>query len=331
MAKKLAIRKPRGKGFTYIYKASGETIKDIALKKWIKSLVIPPAWTKVKIDLNNKAKIHSWGRDAKGRKQYIYNQDFRAKKEKEKYDHIIEFAKRLPKTRKRIQKDLKRKGLDKKRVLACMVKLLDEAYFRAGSEKYAKENKTYGLTTIRSKHLKDFKDHLEFHYTGKSGKKQIRKVDDKMMVDIILKIDKLPGFEIFKYVDEKGKVVDVDRNCLNDYIHDVVGKGFTAKDFRTWAGTCLAAILLSEFEISKDKKLISKNIVKAVDGVAKHLGNTRAVAKSSYIDPRVIKHYNAGRTIKPYLREVKNELTSEVTVRSSEGEKAVLKLIGLKI
>lgn len=328
---RVLIRKRAGKGFTYRYKKSGKTLKNEKIRDWIKSLAIPPAWSKVEISLDKKAKVHSFGRDAKGRKQYIYNEKFRKKRELAKYDHIIEFAKRLPSARKKIEKDFKKDKLTKKSVLAAMVKMLDSAQFRAGSKYYSKNNQTYGLTTLRSKHLKEHKNYIEFSYTGKSGKEQERVIKDDELREIILNLDELSGYEIFKYKNKKGKIKKIDRNILNDYISTRIGEGFTAKDFRTWAGTCFAAIALSELGPAKNKKDIKKNVIKTVDSVAKVLGNTRSVAKASYIDPRVIKKYEQGYTITSYLKEIKKEIKENRYLFSKNAERAVLKLIEDKI
>lgn len=298
-------RKKHGKGFRYTDK-SGETVTDNKLKEWFKSLVIPPAWTEVEISSKKRAKILVTGRDDKGRKQYIYNPKYRQQQDQEKFDRILNFADQLEHMRRVTGQHLRKRTLGREKVLACMVRLLEAAYFRPGSDRYAKENHSYGLTTMRSKHLQIDGDELIFHYIGKSGKEQERHIVDKKLAKIVQEIDELPGYEIFKFIDEDGKRQDVKSDHLNAYIRDVMGEEFSAKDFRTWAGTVIAAIALDEIGApeEKDQKLLDKNIRNAVVKVSEHLGNTPSVARSSYIDPRVIDEYIDGKTINYFQKEV---------------------------
>lgn len=298
-------RKKHGKGFRYL-DASGQTVKDANLKAWFKSLVIPPAWTDVEISNKKGAKILVTGRDDKGRKQYIYNPKFRQRQEQYKFDRILEFADQLERTRRVTGQHLRKRTLGREKVLACMVRLLEAAYFRPGSDHYAKENQSYGLTTMRSKHLSIEEDVLIFNYMGKSGKDQERHIVDKKLARIVKEIDELPGYEIFKFIDENGNRQDVKSEHLNAYIRDVMGEEFSAKDFRTWAGTVIAAIALDEIGAlkEKDQKALDKNIRNAVIKVSEHLGNTPSVARSSYIDPRVIEEYIDGKTLNYFRKEV---------------------------
>lgn len=285
-------RKKQGKGFRYVDK-SKNTITDDKLKDWFKSLVIPPAWTDVEIDSKKSAKILVTGRDEKDRKQYIYNPKYRKQRDQEKFDRILNFADKLEHIRRVTGQHLRKRSLGREKVLACMVRLLEAAYFRPGNDHYAKENESYGLTTLRSKHLKIDGDELVFHYIGKSGKEQERHVVDKKLARIVQEIDDLPGYEIFKFIDENGIKQDVKSDHLNEYIREVMGEEFSAKDFRTWAGTVIAAIALNEIGAleEKDQKALDKNIRDAVVKVSERLGNTPSVARSSYIDPRVIDEY----------------------------------------
>jgi len=324
----LVERKRWGSGFTYKYVESGETLKDKELKKWIKSLVIPPAWKDTIIDLNKKSKVYAWGRDDKERKQYIYNTSWRAKQEKIKFDRIVEFASQLPHMRRVTGQYLLDKKPSKNKVLSCMVRLLDNAYFRAGNQAYAKENDTYGLTTLRSKHLDFKKDSLLFNYTGKSGKAQSRKIKDNKIIKTVKQIDKIPGYEIFKYIDENGNKHDVNSNELNEFIRDLMGEDFSAKDFRTWAGTFLAAKVLDHLGIEETTTLQKKKINQAIDEVAKELGNTKAIAKSSYIDPRVIEAYGESTTLSNFLKdETSTSLNNKIADLLSLEEDAVRELI----
>ncbi|UPS92213.1 MULTISPECIES: DNA topoisomerase IB [unclassified Bizionia] len=305
------FRKKHGKGFRYV-DGSNTTVKDKKLKDWFKSLVIPPAWTDVEINTKKHAKILVTGRDDKDRKQYIYNQEFVEKRNQEKFDRILKFAEQLEHMRRVTGQHLRKRSLTREKVLACMVRLLEAAYFRPGSDYYTQENETYGLTTMRSKHLNIEGDELIFSYVGKSGKKQERNIVDEKLAKIVQEIDDLPGYEIFKFIDENGAKQDVKSEHLNDYIKEVMGEAFSAKDFRTWSGTVIAAMALDEIGAleEEDQQMLDKNIRDAVVRVSEHLGNTPSVARSSYIDPRVIDEYTHGKTINYFQNEV-NRLIKE--------------------
>ncbi len=312
-------RKKHGKGFRYVDKANN-TVKDKKLKEWFKSLVIPPAWSDVEISSKKNAKILVTGRDDKDRKQYIYNPKYRAKQEQAKFDRILHFANQLEHMRRVTGQHLRKRTLNKEKVLACMVRLLEAAYFRPGSDYYAKENKSYGLTTMRSKHLSIENDKLIFNYIGKSGKEQERHVVDKRLARIVNEIDELPGYEIFKFIDEDGNKQDVKSEHLNEYIREVMGEEFSAKDFRTWSGTVIAAMALDEIGALEveDQKTMDKNIRNAVIKVSEHLGNTPSVARSSYIDPRVIDEYVNGKTIKYFQKEIDRLLKKKTNLSREE-------------
>ncbi len=326
--KNLIFRRPWGRGFRYTYINDQDEV-SMQLKEWIKSLAIPPAWSEVFIDPDQKAKVHAWGRDSKNKKQYIYNQSWRRKREEAKFDRIIEFAGQLPRLRKTTANHLNSENLDRNKVLACMVRLMDKAFFRPGNPKYSEENNSYGLTTIRAKHLDIKDDVIKFHYTGKSGKKQHRVVKSKKLAKVVKETDKLQGYEVFEYIDENGDIQKATPEELNEYIRGIIGDEFSSKDFRTWAGTVLMAKVLSELEESNQTIVKQKNILKATEQVARALGNTKSIAKSSYIDPRITKHYENGLTIKPLIQEVTAQLKDK-TLFSAE-EKAVVKLLKEKI
>lgn len=298
-------RKRSGKGFTYKDK-EGKTIQDNEIREWIKSLVIPPAWTEVEISENRKADLLVTGRDDKDRKQYIYNPKYREKQNAKKFDRIIDFADQLEHMRRVTGQHLRKRKLNREKVLATMLRLLESAFFRPGSNTYSKENATYGLTTMRSKHLTIDGDELIFSYTGKSGQQQEKHIEDKKLAKIVQEIDELPGYEIFKYLDEDNNIVKVKSEDLNAYIREIMGDEFSAKDFRTWAGTMIAAIALDELGVvdKKDQKSLDKNIKEAVNRVSERLGNTPSVARGSYIDPRVIDDYTHGRTLKYFEKEI---------------------------
>ncbi|MBG42654.1 MAG: DNA topoisomerase [Aequorivita sp.] len=311
-------RKRHGKGFTYKYK-NGKTITDTETRKWIKSLVIPPAWKEVEINENRNADLLVTGRDDKGRKQYIYHPKYTERQNAKKFDRIINFASQLEHMRRVTGQHLRKRKLNREKVMATMVRLLESAFFRPGSETYSKENETYGLTTMRSKHLTIKADELIFSYNGKSGQEQEKHIVDKKLAKIVQEIDDMPGYEIFKYLDEDNNIIDVKSDDLNSYIQEVMGEEFSAKDFRTWAGTMIAAIALDELGVveEEDQKLLGKNIKEAVNRVSETLGNTPAVARSSYIDPRVIEDYTEGRTLKYFKKEI-NQLLKKAENLSKE-------------
>lgn len=302
------FRIKKGRGFSYCDKEKNK-LTDENLLNFFKSLVIPPAWKQVEINSSLRAKILATGYDAKGRKQYIYNPKFRKKQDQAKFDRILNFANQLETMRRVTGQHLRKRNLDKNKVLAVMVRLLDTAFFRPGNETYSKENESYGLTTLRSKHLKIEGDKMIFSYKGKSGQKQEKQIVDSKLTKIVQEIDELPGYEIFKYIDEAGKVHDVKSNDLNQYIREIMGEEFSAKDFRTWAGTVIAAMSLDEIGAidKKDQKKLQENIRQAVIRVSEKLGNTPAIARSSYIDPRIIENYTEGKTLQ-YVKKEVNQL-----------------------
>jgi len=312
-------RKKKGKGFSYTDE-NGKTVTDTAVKTYIKSLIIPPAWKNVEISEKKNSKILVTGRDELGRKQYIYNPKFRQKQEQKKFDRIIEFAEQLERMRRVTGQHMRKRKPTREKVLATMVRLLESAFFRPGSDFYTKQNKSYGLTTMRSKHLEINGDELIFTYRGKSGKDQEKHITDAKLAKIVKEIDEMPGYEIFKFIDENGIIQDVKSEHLNQYIREVMGEEFSAKDFRTWSGTMIAAIALDELDVEeeKDQKTMDKNIRNAVIQVSEKLGNTPAVARSSYIDPRVIDKYINGKTLKYFQKEVNKLLKKNENLSESE-------------
>jgi DNA topoisomerase I len=313
-------------GDTYNYFLGDSKIVDTSKIERINKLAIPPAWQRVEIAKSSSAKIQARGYDAAGRQQSIYHPTFRIKQEKLKYDRILRFAGRLPALRKQIDKDLSRKRLTKDKVLACIVKLIDEAYFRVGSDRYAKEHQTYGVTTLRSKHAEITTNTVTFDFVGKSGQEHVKKIDDPQLVRIIKQLDELPGYEIFRYQDTKGTMHDLHASDVNDYIKTYMGEEFTAKDFRTWGGTLLAtsAIIRDELEPDASESARKKAVTAIVKRVAKRLGNTPAIARSSYIDPRVIVAFGDGVTL-PKLRRTMAKMKPRKYL--SVDEQLVLRLL----
>ncbi|MCZ4317780.1 DNA topoisomerase IB [Aequorivita viscosa] len=312
-------RKKHGRGFTY-KDENGNTVKDKKIKAWIKSLVIPPAWTNVEISENQNADLLVTGRDDKDRKQYIYHPDYIAEQNSKKFDRIIDFADQLEHMRRVTGQHLRKRKLNREKAMATMLRLLEAAFFRPGNEAYSKENDTYGLTTLRSKHLTIKGDEIIFSYNGKSGKEQEKHIVDKKLAHIVQQMDTLQGYELFKYIDENNTIVNIKSDDLNDYIHEVMGDEFTAKDFRTWAGTMIAAIALDELGVvaKEDQELLDKNIKEAVNRVSETLGNTPAVARNSYIDPRIIEDYTQGRTLKFFENEINKLLKNTESLSKEE-------------
>ncbi|MBJ7881349.1 DNA topoisomerase IB [Gelidibacter salicanalis] len=312
-------RKRHGKGFTYQDK-HGHTITDKDTRNWIKSLVIPPAWANVEISENRKADLLVTGRDDKDRKQYIYHPNYREQQNSKKFDRIINFADQLEHMRRVTGQHLRKRKLNREKVMATMLRLLESAFFRPGSDIYSKENATYGLTTLRHKHLTINGDEIIFKYKGKSGQEQEKHIIDKKLATIVQEIDDMQGYEVFKYLDEEDNIIDVKSDDLNAYIHEVMGEEFSSKDFRTWAGTMIAAIALDELGVvdKKDQKALDKNIKEAVNRVSERLGNTPSVARSSYIDPRIIDDYTQGRTLKYFEAEINRLLKTAENLSKEE-------------
>lgn len=300
--KRFITRRRDGKRFHYFY-------NDIPIKNkkeiaYFNSLRIPPAWQDVKIAKGRRARIQATGVDKAGRLQYIYNPAFRAKQEKEKFERILRFAEALPKMRRTTAEHLAHSKLDKEKVLATIVRLMDKAYFRIGNEVYARENQSYGLTTLRSKHTDVKGDTIIFDFVGKSGQDQLKEVTDKKLAQVIKKLDELPGYEIFKYWGDDGELHDIHSTDVNEYIKDIMGEEFSAKDFRTWGGTVLASALLASSQRPDTVRERKKEVTDCIKNVASKLGNTPAITRSSYVDPRIISAYLTSDTLAQVKRTV---------------------------
>jgi len=282
-------RQRSGRGFAYYL--NGALITDKPLLQYIRSLAVPPAWQQVLISRSPTAKVLASGIDEAGRKQAIYHPEFRASQDEAKFERILQFGQQLPGLRRQVEKDLARRTLGKDKVLACIVRLMDEAYFRVGNEQYAKQNHHYGITTLRSKHADITTTSVTFDFVGKSGKQHHKRINDRQIARIIKQLDDLPGYEIFKYVDTDDSMHNITSQDVNDYIKHHMGQEYSAKDFRTWGGTLLAAAELAVLERASDQREYKKLVTTCVKNVAKRLGNTPAVTRSSYIDPRIFEAY----------------------------------------
>ncbi len=306
-------RKRHGKSFAFFHPDS-KPVNDQETLLRIRSLVIPPAWEQVWICPSPRGHIQAVGRDARGRKQYRYHAKFREVRDETKYARMLQFVQALPRIRKRIDHDLRKPGLAREKVLAAVVRLLETTLIRVGNEEYARDNHHYGLTTIHDNHVKVRGSTVHFQFKGKSGVEHAIDMNDPRIAQIVRKCQDLPGEELFGYVDENGKAVDITSTDVNDYLREITGQDFTAKDFRTWAGTVLAAQALKEFEKFDSKAQAKKNIVRAIESVATKLGNTRAVCKKCYIHPAVLDSYMDG------------ELTETLRQRAAKMEKHLAEL-----
>jgi DNA topoisomerase-1 len=289
-------RQRRGSGFTY-RSATGRAVRDTRTLDRIRALAIPPAWTDVWIAVDPRAHIQVTGRDAAGRKQYRYHPLWTAERDSTKYHRMLAFADALPAIRKRIANDLRKPPASRPFVLATVVALLERTHFRVGNEEYVRANGSHGLTTLRDRHVKIKGRHLHFAFRAKSGIQQSVDLDDARLAKAVRVCQDLPGQVLFQYEDDDAKVRAVSSSDVNDYLRDASGGEFTAKDFRTWAGTLAAAKELDTFEPPASLTAGKRSIVEAVDRVAESLGNTRAVCRKCYIHPAVLEAYQAGLTI----------------------------------
>jgi DNA topoisomerase-1 len=300
-------RRKVGRGFSYLDEAGQKldacSQTDKQTLDWIKSLAIPPAWEEVIIDARPDAKIIACGRDEGGKKQYIYGEKWLSRRTQLKFERMHNFARQLDNMRKVTRRHLREFGdrdngwkPGRNAVLACMVRLIDSAYFRPGNERYYKENESFGITTLRSKHLNDSNDELEFNYKGKSGVEQTKTVADPKLVKIVQELDEEPGYRIFKYYDDNNKKY-VTSGDLNLYIAEIMGSDYSAKDFRTRAGTLIVAESLDEQAHKRSNKNPRKNVITALEVAAAKLGNSPTVCEQNYVDPRVIKAWEDGSVI----------------------------------
>ncbi|HEX3148990.1 MAG TPA: DNA topoisomerase IB [Gemmataceae bacterium] len=323
-AKPGITRRKAGKGFRYV-DADGKGVRDRQTLARIQSLVIPPAWSDVWICPRADGHIQAVGRDERARKQYVYHADYRTARDEMKFERIVAFGKVLPRIRRAVARDLARPGLARRKVLAAVVKLLETSLIRVGNDEYAKANGSFGLTTLRDRHVKITGGLIHFDFRGKSGVAHEIDISDRRLARIVKACQDLPGQELFQYVNDDGEVCDVGSADVNQYIRDVAGDDFTAKDFRTWAGTVLAALALKEFEAFDSETQAKRNVMAAIKSVAQRLGNTPAVCRTSYIHPRIIDAYLQGTMLDAMRRRAANAMKH---VRNlSPEEAAVLALL----
>ena len=319
------VRQRRTDGFRYLDPA-GNPIRDVEQLDRIRRLAIPPAWRHVWICLDPTGHLQATGRDARGRKQYRYHGNWRTIRDQNKYDRVIAFGRALPKIRRRVARDLARRGLPREKVLATIVRLLETTLIRIGNDEYARDNKSYGLTTLKDGHADIRASTITFKFRGKSGKKHILDVRSRELARIVKRCRDLPGYELFQYLDASGIPVDVTSSDVNDYLREISGSDFTAKDFRTWAGTVLAARALQEFEKFASPTEARRNILQAVEAVACMLGNTPAICRRCYVHPVVLDSYLDGTLVEQLRRRAERKLATELRKLTPE-EAAVLMLL----
>ena len=292
------IRRVRaGRGFTY-RAADGRTIRSAGKVRRIRRLAVPPAWTDVWIAPNENDHIQATGRDARGRKQYRYHDRWREVRDTAKYARLLDFATALPRIRARVAADLRRTGLVRERVLATVVRLLEETLIRVGNDEYAKHNRSFGLTTLRDGHVAVRGARIGFRFRGKSGVQHEVDVTDRRVARIVHDLDELPGQHLFQYVDDEGTAHPVGSDDVNAYLGEVAGEDYTAKDFRTWAGTVLAARALARQGPPDGEREAKRSVVAAIDEVAHRLRNTRAICRKCYVHPALVEAYLDGSLLR---------------------------------
>ena len=301
-------RRRQGRGFVYIDGETGERVDEAEVLTRIRELGIPPAWRDVWICAYPMGHIQATGMDAAGRKQYIYHQKWREREDQKKFDHMLDFARALPKMRWTWNQHLTQEGFPKDKALACAARLLDLGFFRIGTEGYAEQNQSYGLATMRKSHVTLTSGIITFDYIAKSGKRRIQKIVDESVYEIVdqLKRRRSGGPELLAYKNGN-RWVDVKSQDINDYLKSLTGETFTAKDFRTWNATVLAAVSLVPFEKATSKTGRNRAISQSVKDVSRYLGNTPAVCRASYIDPRVFDRFRTGWTIAPAMESLGGE------------------------
>ena len=318
-------RKRVGKGFRF-QDLAGRPIREAAALARIQSLVIPPAWTGVWICPDPDGHLQATGRDERGRKQYRYHPRWRSVRDETKYNRMIAFGRALGPLRKRVDRDLARPGLPRAKVLAAVVRLLETTLIRVGNAEYAKANKSFGLTTMRDRHATIEGGAVRFEFRGKSGVRHAIGLEDRRLAGIVKRCRDLPGQELFQYIDEAGGRHPVGSTDVNDYLREAMGEEFTAKDFRTWAGTVLASLALREFQVFDSQAQARKNLVRAIESVAERLGNTPTICRKCYVHPALIDAYLDGSMIDTLQRRAEAAMSRSLAHLHPE-EAAVLALL----
>ena len=315
--------------FEYL-SSDGKILRDKNILARITSLHIPPAWTSVWICTLANGHLQATGLDSRNRKQYRYHPRWAEVRDEAKYDRVVDFGYALPKIHFATDRDLQLPGMPKEKVLATIVQLLEKTLIRVGNEEYAKENQSFGLTTMHDKHVKFSPNEVSFIFKGKSGVKHAISLHDPRLVRIIRKCQELPGYHLFQYVDSEGDIQSIESNDVNEYIQKISDHDFTAKDFRTWSGTVLAAQALQEFEKVDTETQAKKNIVAAIETVAKRLGNTKAVCRKCYVHPAIINAYLDGSLVENLNIQLKKTISNSLHSLPAE-EAAVVVFLQKKL
>ena len=308
----------RGRGFFYV-DSRGKQVRDNKTLARINSLVIPPAWEKVWICPTANGHLQAVGRDARGRKQYRYHRLYRAVRDATKFTNMLAFSEALPVIRKRVEHDLALPGMQRNKVLAAVVRLLERTCIRVGNEEYARENGSFGLTTLRNNHVEVEGRSIRFHFKGKSGVVHDVSLEDARLARIVRECQCIPGHDLFGYVDENGNIADVKSEHVNAYLREISGGDFTAKDFRTWHGTAQAALELEALGSCDSETATKKNVVSAIKAVAERLGNRPATCRKYYVHPAVLDAYSEGTLLSTLQVEADGSWRRE--------ELAVIKLV----
>ena len=317
------VRLRAGKGFRY-RAADGSAVRSAQTLARIRALAIPPAWTRVWICALPHGHLQAVGRDARGRKQYRYHPRWREVRDETKYARLAAFARALPRIRRRAHEDMRRPGLPREKVLAAVIGLLETTLIRVGNEEYARQNGSYGLTTLRSKHVKVTGARMRFEFVGKGGKPHVVDLDDRRLAQVVRRCRELPGHELFQYVDDDGRRQSIDSADVNAYLREISGHDFTAKDFRTWGGTVLAAAALRGLEAGSATRA-RKQIAQAVAAVSQQMRNTPAICRKSYIHPAIFEAFRASALGPPITVVQREHRGPGLTLQP--GERAVLRLL----
>jgi DNA topoisomerase-1 len=321
-------RRRAGKGFSYV-DVDGSRITDTRRIEWIRGLAIPPAWTDVWIAPTRNAHLQATGRDARGRKVYRYHPRWRETRDAAKYERLIDFARVLPRIRRRTGRDLRREGLPREKVLALVVRLLEGTLIRVGNEEYARDNRSYGLSTMKDRHARVRGAEIRFTFRGKSGRDHEIGLRDRRLARLVKRCQELPGQELFQYRADDGTRVAVTSGDVNEYLREISGQDVTAKDFRTWAGTVAAAMALRELREIDDDAGRRSAVVRAIEQVAEQLGNTPAVCRACYVHPEVIDRYLDGTMVDALSRRAVGVGRGTHALRASEA--AVLGLLQARL
>ena len=316
-------------GFDYRL-SDGSLVRDVATLKRIRALAIPPAWSDVWICRDPNGHLQATGRDQRGRKQYRYHPRWREVRDEAKYGKLLIFARVLPLIRTRVEEDLKPSGLPRERVLAAVVRLMELTLFRVGNNQYAKKNKSFGLTTLRDRHVRIDGGHIHLSFRGKSGNRYESDINNRRLARIVKGCRDLPGYELFQYLDDDGDQHAVGSEEVNAYLREITGEDITAKDFRTWAGTQLAAEALRGFRHLDSESKRKKAIVRAVEKVARHLGNTPAICRRCYIHPAIFDGYIDGTLLYALAAKTTTYLKENIEKMSAE-EAAVTAFLRLRL